>query len=180
MARRKISRKIPPMKMLAMGGANMNLGMNTNQGFAHESYLGNTNYQQFATPESFLAGHMDRTASMGTAPGGFQPTYIANKRHWNQGATAADEGFLTPFNFGSAANKVKGLARQNAINAGKPMVENAASKVKESVNTFSSEIDPSDKSEFKNEVVNEVMNKVGGDEIAGSPQNKLEELYKPV
>ena len=60
------------------------------------------------------------------------------------------------------------------------MVENVASNAKESINTFSSEIDPSDKSEFKNEVVNEVMNKVGGNEVAGSPQNKLEELYKPV
>jgi len=159
--RRKISYKVPPVKMLP-----------------HESFLNNTNYQQFATPESFLAGHMDRTASMGTAPGGVQPTYIANQRHWNQGAQ--NETTLTPFNFGGAANKVKGLARQNAINAGKPMVEDVASNAKESVNTFSSEIDPSDKSEFKNEVVNEVMNKVGGNEVAASPQNKLEELYKPV
>ena len=63
---------------------------------------------------------------------------------------------------------------QNAINAGVPIVQNVAENTteKESVNTFSSEIDPAEKSEFKNEVINEVMNKM-------EPQNKLEELYKP-
>ena len=64
---------------------------------------------------------------------------------------------------------------QNAINTGKPLVDN----VKESVNTFSSEIDPADKTEFKNEVINDVMSNVNPPEMQ-APQNKLEELYKPV
>ena len=172
--RKKISYKVPPTRMLNIGGS-MNLGMNTNQGFAHESYLGNTNYQQFATPEVHTMGHMDRTAHMGTGVGGFQPTYMPNQRHWNQGAVDT----LMPLIPGSKTNP--NVIRQNAINAGKPLVQNVANTVKpaESVNTFSSGIDPSDKSEFKNEVVNEVMNKVN-EQPMDSPQNKLEELYKPV
>ena len=49
------------------------------------------------------------------------------------------------------------------------------------VNTFSSDIDPTNKTDFKNEVINNVM---ASDTLANlsepiaAPQNKLEELYK--
>ena len=53
-----------------------------------------------------------------------------------------------------------------------------------SPNTFSSEIDPTDKTEFQNEVVNNILK---SDPVADlskpveptTPQNKFEELYKP-
>ena len=204
MARRKISRKMPPLRQIQgmfeqginnydQANIDQNAAASFNQQFRTGSY--NSTYgsggkfnqgamnaagvnQNFGANNANVS--QDRITGAITQNNGFQPTFLPNQRHWNQGATAADEGLLTPFNVGGAANKVKGLARQNAINAGKPMVENVASNAKESINTFSSEIDPSDKSEFKNEVVNEVMNKVGGNEVAQSPQNKLEELYKPV
>tara|TARA_R110002012_G_scaffold317579_1_gene534332 strand:- start:273 stop:848 length:576 start_codon:yes stop_codon:yes gene_type:complete len=191
MARRKISRKMPPLRQIQgifeqginnydQANIDQNAAASFNQQFRTGSYNSTSGsgskFDQGAmnaagVNQNFGANNanvsQDRITGAITQNSGFQPTFLPNQRHWNQGAT--NETMLTPFNFGSPG---KGLARQNAINAGKPMVE--------SVNTFSSEIDPSDKSEFKNEVVNEVMNKVGGNEVAQSPQNKLEELYKPV
>ena len=191
MARRKISRKMPPLRQIQgifeqginnydQANIDQNAAASFNQQFRTGSYNSTSGsggkFNQGAmnaagVNQNFGANNanvsQDRITGAITQNSGFQPTFLPNQRHWNQGAT--NETMLTPFNFGSPG---KGLARQNAINAGKPMVE--------SVNTFSSEIDPSDKSEFKNEVVNEVMNKVGGNEVAQNPQNKLEELYKPV
>jgi len=145
MARKKISYKIPPLRQMGLPGGLKQTG------FAHEGVQGMTNYQQFATPETHTMGHMDRTAQYGQNPGGFMPTYIAN------------------------TNPINPQLQQNAINTGKPLVDN----VKESVNTFSSDIDPADKTEFKNEVINDVMSNVNPPEMQ-APQNKLEELYKPV
>jgi len=191
--RKKRSYKLPPTRMLNIGGS-MNLGMNANQGFAHEGYTGMTNFQQYQTPT--IAGNMDRTTAgsqvqgsptvYGVGPNSryidfknfqpdtFIPTYINN----NSVASSQFEGRnLVPLNNPNANTKsgrASRLQMQNAINAGVPIVQNVAENTteKESVNTFSSEIDPAEKSEFKNEVINEVMNKM-------EPQNKLEELYKP-
>jgi len=198
MARRRISRKMPPLRQIFPGSQGINnydqanIDQNAAASFNQQFRVGSYN-STYGSGGSFDQGAMnaagvnqnwgannanisqDRITGAITQGSGFQPTFIANQRHWNQGAQ--NETMLTPFNFGGPG---KGLGRQNAINAGKPMVEDVAANAKESVNTFSSEIDPADKSEFKNEVVNEVMNKVGGNEIAASPQNKLEELYKPV
>ena len=49
--RKKRSYKLPPTRMLNIGGY-MNLGMNTNQGFAHEGYTGMTNFQQYQTRQT--------------------------------------------------------------------------------------------------------------------------------
>ena len=189
---------MPPLRQIAPGSQGINnydqanIDQNAAASFNQQFRVGSYN-STYGTGGSFDQGAMnaagvnqnwgannanisqDRITGAITQSSGFQPTFIRNQRHWNQGAQ--NETMLTPFNLGGPG---KGLGRQNAINAGKPMVEDVAANAKESVNTFSSEIDPADKSEFKNEVVNEVMNKVGGNEVAGSPQNKLEELYKPV
>lgn len=155
--RRKISYKVPPVKMLP-----------------HESYLNNTNYQQFATPESFLSGNMDRTSQSAQNPNAFVPTYLPNNTHWNQGSNdTLNLSGLSMQGNKLLGNASKGVMQQNAINSGKPLVENV-NQAKESVNTFSSEINPANKSEFKNEVISEVMSSVE------QPQNKLEQLYKPV
>ena len=106
-------------------------------------------------------------------PNTFVPTYIANTNPVN---TQFQNQTLAPL--GGVVDKTgvsKQTLMQNAINTGKPLVDN----VKESVNTFSSEIDPADKTEFKNEVINDVMSNVNPPEMQ-APQNKLEELYKPV
>lgn len=192
--RKKRSYKLPPTRMLNIGGS-INLGMNANQGFAHEGYTGMTNFQQYQTPTIF--GNMDRTTAGSQVqssptvygqntlnnryidfknykPNTFIPTYINN----NSAISSQFEGRnLVPLNNPNANTKsgrASSLQIQNAINAGVPIVQNVAENTteKESVNTFSSEIDPAEKSEFKNEVINEVMNKM-------EPQNKLEELYKP-
>ena len=170
MARKKISYKIPPLRQMGLPGGLKQTG------FAHEGIQGMTNYQQFATPETHTMGHMDRTAQYGQNPGGFMPTYIANTNPINpqlQNQTLAPLGGAKEYVDKTGVSKQ--TLMQNAINTGKPLVDN----VKESVNTFSSEIDPADKTEFKNEVINDVMSNVNPPEMQ-APQNKLEELYKPV
>lgn len=192
MARKKISYKIPPLRQMGLPGGLKQTG------FAHEGIQGMTNYQQFATPETHTMGHMDRTTAGSQVQGSptvhgvgpnsryidfknfqpntFVPTYIANTNPVN---TQFQNQRLGPL--GGAREYVdktgvsKQTLMQNAINTGKPLVDN----VKESVNTFSSEIDPADKTEFKNEVINDVMSNVNPPEMQ-APQNKLEELYKPV
>ena len=189
MARKKISYKIPPLRQMGLPGGLKQTG------FAHEGIQGMTNYQQFATPEVHTMGHMDKTTAgsqvqgsptvygvgpnsryidfKNSQPNTFVPTYIANTNPVN---TQFQNQTLAPL--GGVVDKTgvsKQTLMQNAINTGKPLVDN----VKESVNTFSSEIDPADKTEFKNEVINDVMSNVNPPEMQ-APQNKLEELYKPV
>ena len=96
---------------------------------------------------------------------GFQPTSIPGSTHWNTGAH--QEVLSTNM----LVNPIGGSKPQEIIKSG--------DRKDGGVNTFSSEIDPADKTEFKNEVVNEVMSTVNPTSEEISPQNKLEELYKP-
>jgi len=155
--RKKISYKLPPTRMVVPGFAN------------------GTVPTGFTNPFNAIVGsNMDRTTAFSNPqpnPGGFTPTYV------NPQAMASSNPSFDNIQLADPNDKTKGrrgLAAQVAINAGVPLVPNLVEgdNKKESVNTFSSEIDPAEKSEFKNEVINEVMNKM-------EPQNKLEELYKP-
>jgi len=160
--RKKISYKLPPTRMLVPGFGHGGIPTGFNNPF-------NTGILGFGT-----MNNMDRT-TIGSNPqantSGFTPTYVNPQSMTTSNPTFDNIQLANP------ADKTKGsrgLAAQKAINSGVPLVPNVAENIaeKESVNTFSSEIDPAEKSEFKNEVINEVMNKV-------EPQNKLEELYKP-
>ena len=162
--RKKISYKLPPTRMIVPGFGHGGIPTGFNNPF-NTGILGGV--------PSFI-NNMDRT-TIGSNPqantSGFTPTYV-NPQSMTPSNPAFDNIQLA-----NPADKTKGsrgLAAQTAINSGVPLVPNVAENIaeKESVNTFSSEIDPAEKSEFKNEVINEVMNKV-------EPQNKLEELYKP-
>ena len=162
--RKKISYKLPPTRMIVPGFGHGGIPTGFNNPF-NAGILGGV--------PSFM-NNMDQT-TIGSNPqastSSFTPTYV-NPQSMNTSNPAFDNIQLA-----NPADKTKGsrgLAAQIAINSGVPLVPNVAENIaeKESVNTFSSEIDPAEKSEFKNEVINEVMNKM-------EPQNKLEELYKP-
>ncbi len=128
MARKKISYKIPPLRQMGLPGGLKQTG------FAHEGIQGMTNYQQFATPETHTMGHMDRTAQYGQNPGGFMPTYIANTNPINP---QLQNQTLAPLDGAREYVDKTGVSKQtlmqNAINTGKPLVDN----VKESAASVS-------------------------------------------
>jgi len=98
----------------------------------------------------------------------FQATTIPGSTHWNTGEhQLSDPNMLADTGRGFDLNKGGSVNTTN----------------KQGLNTFSSEIDPTDKSEFKNEVINNVM---ATEDVANlskpvepeQSQNKFEELYK--
>ena len=121
MARRKISRKMPPLRQIQgmfeqginnydQANIDQNAAASFNQQFRTGSY--NSTYgsggkfnqgamnaagvnQNFGANNANVS--QDRITGAITQNNGFQPTFLPNQRHWNQGATAADEGLLTPF-----------------------------------------------------------------------------------
>ena len=165
--RKKISYKLPPTRMVTPSfSGGMPTGFNnpfmgSGVGAIQQAVLNAQNFAQHGGMPNLNTSNQ----------GGFTPTYV------NPQSMGANNPAFDNIQLANPADKTKGsrgLAMQTAINAGVPIVRNVAENTteKESVNTFSSEIDPAEKSEFKNEVINEVMNKM-------EPQNKLEELYKP-
>ena len=102
------------------------------------------------------------------------------------GATSTIGGFnaTTIPNTTMASNdlNISSLSTNNLVrDGGGAGVDKEGNPQVKPVNTFSSDIDPTNKTDFKNEVINNVM---ASDSLANlsepvaPPQNKLEELYK--
>ena len=181
MARRKISRRMPPLRQVVPGSQGINnydqANINQNQAASFNQQYGNAgNYATgtsavFTTRGNNYGGYGASNTSQNKVTGAttdlnnsFQATTIPGSTHWNTGEHQL-----------SSPNELTNTGRGFDLNKG----GNANTTNKEGLNTFSSEIDPADKTEFKNEVVNEVMSKVSPSVADVSPQNKLEELYKP-
>jgi hypothetical protein len=180
--RRKISRRTPPLRQIVPGSQGIN---NWSQANIDQNQAASFN-QQFRVGTYDQRGNEGGRFDQGAMnAAGVNVNWGANNANTRQdkvtGATIENRGFgsgdFKPTSLPTGAPQVPDTVVGSLTDPLKPnAVKNDIQK--EAVNTFSSGIDPADKSEFKNEVVNEVMNKVGGNEIAASPQNKLEELYK--
>ena len=188
MARRKISRRMPPLRQVVPGSQGINnynqanidqnQAASFNQQFGAGAYTsaggGGGKYNQAALNAAGINqnwGANNANTSQNKVTGAttdlnnsFQATTIPGSTHWNTGVNQL-----------AAPDMVVDTGQGFGLNKG----GNATTTNKKGINTFSSEVDPADKTEFKNEVVNEVMSKVGPSLADASPQNKLEELYKP-
>ena len=203
MARRKISRKMPPLRQVdpsLMGTQNINnwsqanIDQNEAASF-NQQFGGGTQLRTGIRGEGYIRANQYNRGAMNAAgvnPGGygantantrqdrltgatmdlnnsFQATTIPGSTHWNTGEhQLSNPNMLTDTGRGFDLNKGGSVNTTD----------------KKGLNTFSSEIDPTDKTEFQNEVVNNVMK---SDPVANlsnpvepaRPQNKFEELYKP-
>ena len=190
MARRKISRKMPPLRQVVPGSQGINNwsqanidqneaasfnqqfggGTQRRTGIRGEGYIRANQYNQGALNAAGYGTNpantsQDRVTGATTdLNNSFQATTIPGSTHWNTG-----EHQLSNPNMAVDTGQGFGLNKGGNVNTTN----------KKGINTFSSEIDPADKTEFKNEVVNEVMSKISPSVADASPQNKLEELYKP-
>jgi len=193
MARRKISRKMPPLRQVVPGSQGINNWSQANidqneaasfnqqfgAGTYHSSSGTGGKYNQAALNAAGINQNwgannantsQDRlTGATTDLNNSFQATTIPGSTHWNTGEhQLADPNMLTDTGRGFDLNKGGSVNTTD----------------KKGLNTFSSEIDPTDKTEFQNEIVNNVMK---SDPVANlsnpvkpaRPQNKFEELYKP-
>ena len=192
--RRKISRKMPPLRQVdpsLMGTQNINnwsqanIDQNEaasfNQQFRVRAYDGGGGGPQ--------GGVYDK-AAMNAA--GVNQNWGANNANIRQNRVT---GAVTDNSSTFRASTIPGQSNINDMDrihlldpgglvGGNEIGTRIGGESGKPINTFSSEIDPTDKTEFQNEVVNNVMK---SDPVANlsnpvepaRPQNKFEELYKP-
>lgn len=201
--RRKISRRMPPLRQVVPGSQGINNwsqdNIDQNQAASFSQQYGNAgNYaistnayggaavSPYTTRGNTYSGYGASNTSQNKVTGAtsmnqdvfnptvsnnntFRATTIPGSTHWNTGEhQLSDPNMLTDTGRGFDLNKGGSVNTTN----------------KEGLNTFSSEIDPTDKTEFQNEVVNNIIQ---SDPVAdlskpvesARPQNKFEELYKP-
>jgi hypothetical protein len=193
MARRKISRKMPPLRQVVPGSQGINnydqanidqneaASFNQQYGAAGNYAISTNAYggaavSPYRTHGNSYSGYGTSNTSQNKVTGAttdltnnFQATTIPGSTHWNTG----EHQLSGP---GMAANTGRGF---NLTRGG-----NVNTTDKKGINTFSSETDPVDKTEFQNEVVSNIMKSdpvvdLSNPVEAARPQNKFEELYKP-
>jgi len=191
MARRKISRRTPPLRQVVPGSQGINnwsqanIDQNEAALFNQQFRVGNWN-----SVGNNLGGRYDQGALNAA---GMNQNWGANNANTTQdritGATSTIGGYnaTTIPNTAMASNNLNNssLSTGNLVRGGDGVgVDKQGNPQTKPINTFSSEIDPTDKTEFQNEVVNNILK---SDPVADlskpvepvTSQNKLEELYKP-
>ena len=193
MARRKISRRMPPLRQVVPGSQGIN---NYDQANIDRNQAASFN-QQFGTGAYTSAGGSGgkyNQAALNAA--GINQNWGANNANTSQNKVT---GATTDLNNSFQATTIPGSTHWNtgehqlaapdmAVDTGRGFNLTRGGNVnttdKKGINTFSSETDPVDKTEFQNEVVSNIMKSdpvvdLSNPVEAARPQNKFEELYKP-
>jgi len=176
MARRKISRRTPPLRQVVPGSQGINnwlqanIDQNEAAAFNQQFRVGTWNSPTQGSGGSFDQGALNAA--------GMNQNWGANNANTVQDRITGATSTIGGYN----ATTIPG---QNLSTIGPDTLSLPAGKQNPTkpINTFSSDIDPADKNEFRNEVINNVM---ANDPVADlskpvdpvQSQNKFEELYK--